>query len=312
MESGEIATATICAQMFHLDPNKIRREYLSAEQFMDCCGQVWSTDRRSTRAVIRRAPLHGSIVYAKRDHTGSLFPVLGKRRAKVVLVTAESDKEVTPDEAIPPQVGAWFSTNTNNPRVHPLPLGLGNSYCKLTVKAPELAEVHGSSKAGLLYVNFRVTSNEAERRPVWDSYQEGERQGWVTRQPGDVGGLDYARELARHEFVICPPGNGTDTHRLWEALYTGSVPVVQRSRKLEFFEDLPILFVEHLEGLSREFLREQARRMASREDWNWPKLFVPWWRERFEHARAALGSRVPWNVFLRSKAALFCGRPLRG
>jgi hypothetical protein len=32
-----------------------------------------------------------------------------------------------------------------------------------------------------------------------------------------------------HNFVACPRGNGVDTHRVWESLYRGSIPVLVRN-----------------------------------------------------------------------------------
>lgn len=36
----------------------------------------------------------------------------------------------------------------------------------------------------------------------------------------------YARLAAKHRFVACPERNGIDTHRFWETLYRGSLPIV--------------------------------------------------------------------------------------
>ena len=35
--------------------------------------------------------------------------------------------------------------------------------------------------------------------------------------------------LSQYKFCICPEGNGADTHRLWEALYLKTVPIVIKS-----------------------------------------------------------------------------------
>lgn len=209
------------------------------------------------------------------------------------MVTAESDEEVPPNEMIPPQVAVWFSTNSLHPRVHALPLGLGNSYCSVTAKAADLASALGAPKTGLLYVNFRPSTNPLVRQPIWESYDQAEREGWATRQPGNIAGPEYANELSRHVFALCPPGNGIDTHRFWEALYAGTIPLVQRNKALEPFADLPILMVDRIESLDRGFLEDQARSLQQRDDWNWPKLFLPFWRERFEQARGSIGARLP-------------------
>ncbi|MEI8309513.1 MAG: exostosin family protein [Verrucomicrobiota bacterium] len=275
-----------------LDPAKVRSDYLSAEQYQKGCEQVWSTDKRSLVSSDRRAPESGAVVYAKRDHAKTLFPLLRKSRSRIVLVTAESDEAVSVSDAIPPQVARWFSTNSAHPAVRQLPLGLGNSYCPVTAKADSLAEACGARKSGLLYLNFRPATNSGARQTLWESYSGAEREGWGTRRAGDVSRQDYVMELASHRFALCPPGNGTDTHRMWEALYVGTIPVVQKSPALESFSDLPILFVDCLEGLSKSFLEDREARMAC-EEWSWDKLFVPWWIQRFTEARAGMKACSP-------------------
>ena len=276
--------------IFKIDPTKLRSDYLSAEQYMKGCDQVWSTDKRSSLAIDRKAPESGSIVYAKRDHTKALFPMLRKGRSRIVLVTAESDDAVNASDSIPPQIGCWFSTNSAHPAVCQLPLGLGNSYCPVTAKADMLADACGMQKSGMLYLNFRPETNRGARQVLWESYSAAEREGWVTRRAGDVSRKDFVLELASHRFALCPAGNGIDTHRMWESLYVGTIPVVKNHPALESFHDLPILFTDHLEGLSKSFLETREAEMAARE-WNWSKLYSSWWTARFAEAQAQLKSR---------------------
>lgn len=108
-------------------------------------------------------------------------------------------------------------------------------------------------------------------------------------------------EMARHRFVLCPPGNGRDTHRMWEALYAGTIPIVQRHPALSAFSDLPILFVEDLVSVSPQQLEREYERMTSLS-WNMEKLFLPWWRERLAVAKAEVqgrAARLSWREFLR-------------
>lgn len=280
------------------DRDRIVREHLSAEQFASCCEQVWSRDKRSLLpADSRTAPRHGTLLYAKQDHLRALFAELEKRRSRVVLVTAESDIPAGGAPDLPPQVAAWFATNASGGGVISLPLGLGNSYCQITTKADLLASVAGIEKPGLLYANFRVETNPSLRGPLRDKLRSAEWSDAVTfATPGLEGGA-YARELASHRFVLCPAGNGTDTHRMWEALYVGTIPVVEKHPALEAFRDLPILFVESLATLERAQLEAAHGEMLDRS-WSCEKLFLPWWRERFEEARRAIPGRVAWRAFL--------------
>ena len=37
---------------------------------------------------------------------------------------------------------------------------------------------------------------------------------------------EYVNELTTYRFCLCIRGNGIDTHRFWESLYLGVIPVV--------------------------------------------------------------------------------------
>jgi hypothetical protein len=55
-------------------------------------------------------------------------------------------------------------------------------------------------------------------------------------------------------FIACPRGNGTDTHRFWETLYRGSIPVVKKSNWSISIKKLNIPFVELSNWDYEEFL----------------------------------------------------------
>jgi hypothetical protein len=290
--------------LFPFDAKRVREEYLSAEQYRTCCDVIWSADRRAGLKCPSGTITPGAVLYAKADHYLPLFQGLQKTRAKVTLVTAESDIAITPEirRLMPPQAVRWFSTNAVAPDVEALPLGLGNSYCTVTTKAPVLAEYQAdpASRTKWLYVNFRCETNPAVRQPVMEHFR-ARPADWLTVRGGGVGPGEFLAEMTAHRFVLCPPGNGIDTHRMWEALYCKTIPVVQRHPALAAFEDLPILFVEDLRGLTLPLLRDAFERFQSGA-FPCEKLFLPWWKSRLMEAKRSAGhSRLSWMRFLLAK-----------
>lgn len=288
-------------------------DFLSAEQYQAACDVIWSTDRRADRLCPSGRMRPGAVVYAKADHYLPLFQALRRHRSRIILVTAESDIEITPEIARlrPPQVARWFSTNATTPSVTPIPLGLGNSYCSVTAKAPALAGVarRALDKEGWLYVNFRTETNPTVREPLMAHFRAmvGER---VTVREGGISSAEYLAEMAVHRFVLCPPGNGIDTHRMWEALYCGTIPVVQKHPALASFADLPILFLEDLRTLSVEML-EHAFRAFRETPSSQDKLRATWWQAQFLQAKTeiARSPRLPWLDFLWGVTGLSNCRP---
>ena len=266
-----------------LTPEKVRADFLSAERYQTWCDQIWSTDRRSEIPRDRSTPRAGTVVYTKADHTVPLFHQLRRSRSRIVLVTAESDATIGDDVAAtkPPQVGAWFSTNAESARARPLPLGLGNSYCKVTNKAAALAEALEISglRDKLLYVNFRTSSNPAVREPLLANFSARGQGNWLTVRTEAIAPPDFLREMTRHKFVLSPAGNGIDSHRIWEALYTGTIPVVQNNSVFRDFASLPILFVDDLAEVNAGLLERAWAEMNCRT-WSLDLLFSPAWQER--------------------------------
>ena len=290
-------------KLFPFSPQRIERDFINAEQLIRACDVVWSTDRR---ADIKPEPDRirpASIVYAKADHYIPLFHQLRRTRSRVVLVTSESDFTITPEVARcrPLQVAEWFSANTVDDSVRPIPLGLGNSYYGVTLKPSLLAQYagDGAERSRLLYVNFRPSTNEAVRGPIMHHFQSLAAGDWLTVRTGDIGNEVFARELTSHRFALCPPGNGIDTHRMWEALYGGTIPIVLKNPALREFADLPILFVDDYRMVTAPFLEAHYRRMAE-ASWNWEKLFIGWWSDRFRAASMGLhqgGARLGVGEF---------------
>lgn len=61
---------------------------------------------------------------------------------------------------------------------------------------------------------------------------------------------DWYATVSEYSLVLCPRGNGLDTHRAWEALYLGRIPVVTSSAMDAAFDGLPVLILGSWDELS--------------------------------------------------------------
>ena len=207
----------------------------------------------------------GEVVFCKIDEVMRLFERLRLTRKRIVLVTGEGDLpcDAFRQKFLPANVARWFATNvtTPHPRATAIPLGLGSPRSAATLRATEILDrrASGIPRDRWLYVNFRPDTNPRARQPVYDDFQCRSRAGdWITFQPPGERGANsgFLGELVRHRFVLCPPGTGVDTHRMWEVLLAGAVPVVLKSRAMEPFSELPVLFVEDFRQVTKEFLEK--------------------------------------------------------
>lgn len=131
---------------------------------------------------------------------------------------------------------AWFGTNVTvaHPKVFALPLGIANPYWPHGDAATlEAVRRDRSPKTRLFDAAFRVETNRDERlRCIAETGVEPDAPS---------GFVEYLTRLASSYFCIAPRGNGIDTHRTWEALYLGTIPVVTRSVLTDQHPDLPVV-----------------------------------------------------------------------
>lgn len=132
-------------------------------------------------------------------------------------------------------------------------------------------------KENLLYMNFSINNFPMERQLVWDIFCN---LNWVKK--GEInsnidGRKKFLRDIKSSKFVLCPRGNGIDTHRLWETLYMGSIPIVRYENAHHLFTDLPILFIEDWSQINIDFLNSKYDEIINKE-WNIEKLKLSYWK----------------------------------
>jgi hypothetical protein len=222
----------------------------------------------------------------------SFFEHLRLTRRKIILVTGHGDLpcDAFRQSFMPANVCHWFATNvtSHNERVTSLPLGLGSPNSGTTLTENQIFDAINSGivKNAWLYVNFRPETNPAERRLPYDYFQKiSKTSAWITFDPPSVRGYnnEYLHQLVRHRFVLCPPGNGIDTHRMWEVLYQNSFPVVIRSDWTETLNwlKLPILSVDKIEDISTAILDLHLEKYKDYDSKKMKELWTPFWKDLF-------------------------------
>jgi hypothetical protein len=90
------------------------------------------------------------------------------------------------------------------------------------------------------------------RDPLWDGILKAREAAqplrWIRIAGVNGGGNVLPHELYRFMLtiaaMICPRGNGLDTHRMWESLYLGRTTVVTSGTLDPLWKDLPVLILD--------------------------------------------------------------------
>ena len=83
----------------------------------------------------------------------------------------------------------------------------------------------------------------------------------------------------RHSaFTVCPEGNGVDTHRLWETLYMGGIPIVTPNPLMNsLYSQLPVLVINKWSDLANSQLLEEKWHEINRTSWDSSILRQTYW-----------------------------------
>lgn len=227
------------------------------------------------------------IVYCHTHHVSFLFDYIVKNQIKneIYLITHNSDWPVDQNIFLskPNNIKKWFTQNVNFPHkdLISIPIGLENKRWFVDIKKKEkmLDKIKEEKNIiNLVYVNHNINNFPSERIIP---YQRLNGTNFATLVNGKNGENfdDYLNNIYNHKFVVSPRGVGIDTHRLWECLYLGTIPIEKRNFNNIQFNDLPICFVNDWSEINEEFLKTQYDKIKNKV-WNMDKLNFSYWKEK--------------------------------
>lgn len=190
----------------------------------------------------------------------------------------------------------WFASNCHwyekkNAKVRCIPLGLENDYIP---NARRLAKTNISRKREHASIPQQATVLLAfERDDAWKP-DRGDAldalSGRAFTINNRVQSFEAWAELAKSsDYVVCPQGHGLDTHRLWETLLLGSIPIVKSSTLDEMFETLPVLIVKEWTDINEKLLTISKKVLRQRR---LDAAYWPFWRDQILDAKRSMRLRV--------------------
>jgi len=222
---------------------------------------------------------NGDIVFCNSSYLSLFFKYLERlnKITSITLITSQSDFSVTKKVFTnkPESVKKWFAVNVayKDSCLIPIPLGLANNYSPKNIRVNDLVnfKFEKVEKVNKLYVNLRKSTNYKEREHIENIFRNKE---WVVIKEPNLSIDDYISDLNKYKFILCPWGNGFDTHRIWESLYCGSIPITKSHVGLSF-GNLPIISFENFNNLSIEKLITESNKI----DRSFESLNLKYWNQ---------------------------------
>ena len=168
----------------------------------------------------------------------------------------------------------WKTTRFNGENKNKM-LSIYNKYCI----NPKYKFYNRELKKNLLYFNFNQGTTNAPLYTSHKNIRQDVKQNlmnkfnWIENKDFE----DYIKTLETYKFCICPPGRGIDTHRCWEALMVGTIPIVLSSPLNSLYINLPVLVVENLTSITEEYLNRLYEKLIKTE-YSFEKLYVHYWK----------------------------------
>lgn len=168
------------------------------------------------------------------EHSSTARHVFGHSWPNLKLIMFHnSDYELDYTSVIPfleanPGVYCWAQNSTKwHPRIRPIPIGEENRMWRggsLDYEPTVFISRNEERDIGILAPYWSITH---PIRLVWSKEIQG--LGKLVHQLPHQGKSDYLERVSECRALICPPGNGVDTHRHWDALAMGAWAIVKDS-----------------------------------------------------------------------------------
>lgn len=255
--------------------------FISGDTFRNIANHIFDEAQSFDPSEVNK----NDIVFVNSELIEVYFKVQHKFiKNQYILITHNSDRNV--DEKVlnflDEKIIHWFSQNLiakSNNSVSIIPIGLENRRWLKFGKKKWFRKIKKNNKEKNILLSFNIYNNFKERNETFQILKDLEIVNCLKfNSPGE-----YFKNLSKYKFVICPEGNGSDTHRLWESLIFNTIPIVKNSDFTYNLQSLnvPCLYVDdwnEVGKLSDKNLQNIYTELSSK---NKDFIYLDYWRKVF-------------------------------
>ena len=214
---------------------------------------------------------YGDVLYVYTDFIEKFFKnELPKIKNKFILLTHNSDHATNIkhiEYLNSEKIIVWFGQNPGfeHKKFIPLPIGFENptwvpSKLKYIRNVNEFDLIPWKKRKYLLYINFSSHTNPGAREYLLSLFANIPNV-LISKQRVDYP--TYMSQIENSKYVLCPRGNGLDTHRYYETILMGSIPVVENSTLFPIFSESTTLILSSLNNLTVDILNNPRKHVKN-------------------------------------------------
>ena len=194
-----------------------------------------------------------------------------------LIVTHNGDNQIDYKVLIPfleanPRVYVWAQNNiVKHPRIRTIPIAEQNRMWRDGTYEydPPVTVKYGGERSRILFPSCSPTNSIRlewmnELRPLASTLKDVD---CIRRVPRD----EFIELIGTYKMVVCPPGNGVDTHRHWESIYNGAWAAVHNNehtqRLLEEYPSLPLFPINSVRDLIEPHGQPEFHPLLLRQFW---------------------------------------------
>ena len=166
------------------------------------------------------------------------------------------------------------------PNMNPLVQEIVFNRCINSSKSLELCDPK------FIYTNFHCSMDLPPQRRIMNRrplYNMICNKPWIKFLP-ICKRSEFWQQISDKVFVLCPQGNGMDTHRTWEVLMMGKIPIIQNLPVNSVYSELPVWIVddwkEFSDSITTELLIYKHKEFCKNWNrYNFSKLTLDYWKQ---------------------------------
>ena len=233
-------------------PNLFRpssKPYLSGDTLRNFSDHIFDESKSIDPKNIKNK----DIVFVNTDVIDIFFKTIFQEiKNDFVLITHNSDVNIESShlEIIDSRVIHWFAQNLNvenKEKVSLIPIGLENLR-RLKHGRRKWFSNPDKEKTKFILSSFNEFTNYKKRGEINSTLRNNNLIDIKKYEKVE----DYFSNLQEYRFIICPEGNGLDTHRIWEGILLNTFPILKISNFTQILqnEGIPAIYIKKWEEIN--------------------------------------------------------------
>ncbi len=257
-------------------------EFLSGDVFADAADiNVFPPRYRSPKPTGIQVS-EAKVIFCPSHYVEEFFSdYKGKINARI-LILGNSDRDfLEPIQNVPNSIKKIFCQNLNfdDTRYEVLPIGVENTRLATNGKKELLSSNFAAKTKKMKILVGPLSRTHSERLEILNANYSS---NLIVQKNDRMTPMEYANLSSEFKFIAAPRGNGIDTHRFWETLYRGGIPIVKSSPWIVQIKKLNIPVIEVESWLQEDLIDaiQKNTELSFPAIRDTAQLWWPWWESR--------------------------------